>query len=503
MTRLFLTLFAVLVVFGSRAAASSQNDDLTVYTKHGAIHGAIDPSTPNVRQFLGIPYAQPPINTLRFAPPKPALPFDSLNATRMSPSCMQYANTISGINVNDILEFNLGGLNGTTSPISEDCLTLSMWTPRHVPTTAKLPVIVFFYGGAFLLGGTDTPYQIPSRWIERSQSHIVISFNHRDGIFGYPNAAGLPLQSQNIALLDIRLAIEWVRDNIASFGGDPSRIGLWGPSSGAIAIAYYTYTYVADPIINSVILDSGNEFIDILTYDDAHANFTAVAARFGCGELSPVQELECMRRVDALSIMEFLHQWSDNGTTPLFTFSPVVDNLTVLGNYSAAKMAKIPALIGSTAQDGNMFVPYDPDGVDEAAADEITMVWFFCPAYRAAKKRVREGVEEVYRYVYAGNFSNVSPRGWMGAFHGSEMPLVFGTHGLWRGASTVLEEETSRVMQDVWVEFVATGGRITTVERWDGEGVDGGRVVEFGNSVPARVVDMGEKEKVCRDMGLG
>lgn len=442
MVRLVLKSVVALAALGLTASGRPNNDDLTIRIKPGTIHGAVDPATPDVRQFLGIPYAQPPINNLRFAPPQPALPFDSLDATRMPPSCMQYANTASGMHIHDVLEFNLGGLNGTTGSVSEDCLTLSIWTPRRA-TSTKLPVIIFFYGGAFLMGGTDVPYQIPSRWIQRSQNHIVVSFNHRDGIFGYPNAAGLPSASQNVGLLDARLAVEWVRDHIAAFGGDPSRIGLWGQSSGGVAIAYYTHTYVDDPIVNSVILDSGNEFIDILTYDDAHANFSAVATRFGCGDLAPEEELGCMRGVDARDIVGFLHEWSDAGTLPLFTFSPVVDHATVLGNYSAAKMAKIPALIGSTAQDGNMFVPYGPDGVDEEMADEITMVWFFCPGYKAARARIAAGVEDVYRYLYAGNFSNISPRGWMGAYHGSELPLVFGTHGLWRGNSTELEVETS------------------------------------------------------------
>jgi carboxylesterase type B len=109
----------------------------------------------------------------------------------------------------------------------------------------------------------------------------------------------------------------------------------------------------------------------------------------------------------------------------------------------------------------------------------------------------------VYRYVYAGNFSNVSPRGWMGAYHGAEMPMVFGTHGVVRGVSGGLERRTAEVMQDVWVRFVATGGRGVGVDGWaDGEGVDGGRVVEFGRGVPARVVDTAGLEARCREMGL-
>ncbi|KAH8906882.1 acetylcholinesterase [Coniochaeta sp. PMI_546] len=458
------------------------------------IHGKVDSTSPVVRQFLGIPYARAPLKDLRFSPPQMALPFVELNATNPGPSCMQYLSDLPSIIIDDVLEFNLGGLN-TTGSISEDCLTLSIWAPRGT-TTKKLPVLVFFYGGAFLAGGVDTPYLLPDQWIQRSKSHIVVSFNHRDNIFGFP---------WNVGLLDQRLAIEWVRDNIAAFGGDPRRIGAWGQSSGAVAIGYYTYVYRDDPILNSVILDSGNEFIDILTYDSAHANFTFIASQFGCGNLSPAEELSCMRLVDAHAIEEFMHNYYRAGSVPLITFSPVVDNRTVFANYTAlaqaGQIARLPALIGSNAQDGNLFVPYSPKGVDVELADQMTMVYFFCPTYQAAKARVAARTGPVYRYLYAGNFSNVSSRGWMGAWHGSELPLVFGTHGMYRGESTELEEMTSSAMQDAWVEFVATAGTTMSFEGWAStEEADGGRVVEFGNGIPARMVDTKEMDESCSAM---
>ncbi|EAQ83502.1 hypothetical protein CHGG_09906 [Chaetomium globosum CBS 148.51] len=412
-----------------------------------------------------------PWATFRFAPPQPALPFGEL------------------------------GCEGDDSQL--------------YAAKKNLPVIMFFYGGAFTVGGTNSPYLIPAEWIQRTQEHIVISFNHRDNIFGYTNAAGLPPDQQNPGLLDARLAIEWVRDNIASFGGDPARIGLWGESSGAIIIAYYSYIYRTDPIANSVILDSGNEFIDILSHNPTHSNFTYVASQLGCGNLPPAAELTCMRKnnnnVSATAINALIETYTDAGRTPPVFFSPSIDDgATVFANYSAraqaGHIARLPALIGSNAQDGVSFVPYDPQGVDQTLADEMTAVFFFCPSYQAARARItaHRGEVPVYRFVYAGNFKNVSPKPWMGAYHGAEMPPVFGTHGLFRGESSALEKETSRVMQDVWLEFVATAGeRMTVVEGWDAwREVDGGRVVEFGNGVPARVMDTREMEKQCQALGL-
>ncbi|KAK0657770.1 Alpha/Beta hydrolase protein [Cercophora newfieldiana] len=420
----------------------------------------------------------------------------------MPPSCMQYIGGLPNIIINDVLEFNIGGSNASDPiRVSEDCLTLSIWAPSD-HKKRDLPVLVFFYGGAFMNGGIDVPYQIPSQWIQRTQNHIVVSFNHRGNIFGYPNAAGLPLEEQNVGLLDQRMALEWVRDNIALFGGDPTHIAAWGQSSGSVAMAYYTYTYLDDPILNSLIMDSGNEFIDILTKDPAHANFTFMASQFGCGGLRPAEELACMRKVDASSIEDFMRIYNDVGKTPILTFSPIIDNITVFADYvtlaKAGKIARLPVLIGSNSQDGEIFVPYDPNGVDKAVADLITMSWFFCPSYQSAKVRTDAKTGPVYRYLYAGNFSNASPRSWMGGWHGAELPLVFGTHPLYRGNSTELEYATSHAMQDAWLAFVATAGRKPSVEGWDAwDEVVGGRVVEFGNGVPARLIDTAKMEKDC------
>ncbi|KFA54568.1 hypothetical protein S40293_02203 [Stachybotrys chartarum IBT 40293] len=488
-------------LLGWTAQARTCDADLTVATEGGLVHGSVDAATPGVRQFLGIPYGQPPLGDLRFAPPRPAQPFGELNATAMPPSCMQFVNNVPNILNRDVLELNLGGLNDTTGPISEDCLTVSIWAPRGA-ATADLPVIVFFYGGAFMVGGVDVPYQIPAQWVQRSQDLVVVSFNHRDNIFGFPNAAGLPLEEQNVGLRDQRLAMEWVRDNIAAFGGDPSRIGFWGHSSGACAIAYYSFEYRDDPIANSVILHSGNEYIDILTRDPIQSNFTFVAAQVGCGDLGPEEELACMRTADPRAMAAFIGHYYDTVPVPNLSFSPIIDDVSIFQDYTAlfqsGQVASLPALIGSTAQDGVSFVPYDPVSIDTALADLTTSFWFFCPSYLAARNRIAAGAGPVYRFLYSGNFTNVSPRPWMGAWHGSELPMLFGTHPLYRGDSTAFEYLTSEVMQDSWRAFVASAGRDTGVEGWDAwDEVEGGQVAEFGNEVPVRLIDSIEMEAAC------
>lgn len=90
-------------------------------------------------------------------------------------------------------------------------------------------------GGGFIIGGIDIPWQMPTSWVERSKSHIIVTINYRVNIFGFPNARGLKDGEQNLGILDERAALEWVRDNIAAFGGDPTRITQWGRSAGALS----------------------------------------------------------------------------------------------------------------------------------------------------------------------------------------------------------------------------------------------------------------------------
>jgi len=279
--------------------------------------------------------------------------------------------------------------------------------------------------------------------VQRTQYTIVISFNYRENIFGFPNAAGLTADKQNVVLLDQRPSLKWVANNIHAFGSDNTTIGLFGHCSGSIAIAYYTYTYIHNPIASSVILSSGNKHMDILSRDPGYGNFTFIASQVGYGNLSPAEELACMRRFDAHAIENVIYRHSDAGRAPAVYFSPVIDERTVLSNYSAQAQAgqitRLPTLIGTSRNEGVLFKPYDPTGVDAAAADKTTRASFYYTSLQAARTRLRANIP-VFRYLYSGNFSNVSPRPWIGAYHGSELPILFGTHALYGGQSTELEK---------------------------------------------------------------
>lgn len=137
--------------------------------------GQIAVNGSHVAEFLGMPFAQPPIDDLRWKAPQPYVPSSNgtvLNATVMPPSCWQYTSVHPSLLINDEPQYMIG-----TAGKSEDCLTVSVWAPVDAVGSDKaLPVLIWFYGGGFTTGGTDVAYQNPTKWIERSQSHIVVVF---------------------------------------------------------------------------------------------------------------------------------------------------------------------------------------------------------------------------------------------------------------------------------------------------------------------------------------
>ncbi|KAJ5638169.1 chlorogenic acid esterase precursor [Penicillium lividum] len=447
--KLFLvTILSALEVFG--APTSSSNTGLLVQTTSGSIEGFFNASAPDVRQFLGVPFAEPPVGDLRFARPQGFKSKGNLKAHKLPNSCMQqFSSNSSTIYTTYETEFLVNGGN------SEDCLYLSIWAPRveNIQSQQRpLPVLLYIPGGGFTSGGQNSLYKIPDQWVQRTQSHIVIVMNYRVNIFGFPNAKGL--EDQNLGFLDQRLAVEWVHANVGNFGGDPERITLWGQSAGAASVSVYPYGYPKDPLVAGLIADSGGPSI-ITNTDTAHTNFTFIAGLVGCGNLSSDKELSCVRKVPAQTLENALSYYSGNGTKPSVSFTPVVDNKTSFANFTQrvldGKISKTPMIIGSNTNEGAGFVSFTPNGPGASALASATKI-ISCPVAEEVRNR-NFGDLPTYRYQYAGNFSNISPLPWFGAYHSSELPLIFGTHDEYRARSTKFEWEVSYAMEALWLSF--------------------------------------------------
>ena len=304
----------------------------SVKTSSGAIKGHGSQWQTGVSEYLGIPYAQPPVGDLRWAAPKPFKSDATFAATKYSASCP--ANIVrrsAEILYNGTFAQTLLGVVGQLGEVwDEDCLTLNVWTKPQVGEKAKA-VLIWIYGGGFGSGNTNNPTYNGAR-LANEEDVVIVSINYRLNIFGFPKAPFLP--DLNLGLLDQRLAVEWVRNNIAAFGGDPKRITLFGQSAGGASVDYYTYAWTKDPIAIGFIPESGS------VSPNSNANPTntgsawyEVASKLGCNTAQkPADNLPCMRSKkweDIYNVME-----KRGVTPPANGFSPTVDNKVVFGDIA-------------------------------------------------------------------------------------------------------------------------------------------------------------------------
>ncbi|KAH7321324.1 acetylcholinesterase [Stachybotrys elegans] len=483
---------------------------LTVRTATGTYTGMIDPEFPNTRQWRSIPFAEPPVASRRWLPPQKltSSPDEHHYSVKYPASCPQFisgvpsfwnANYTQGNLIYNGAQNDTSGLAGEAT--SEDCLQLAVWTPTTEPPEGGFPVMFFMTGGGFILGGVELPWQIPTSWVERSQSHIVVSVNYRVSIFGFPNARGL--EEQNLGFLDQRIALEWVHENIAAFGGNPSRITQWGRSAGAVSTDIHAYAWHEDPIAQAYYMESGTAFGSNRIPEPAYSNFSFVAANVGCA--SPCgpgcededgkAELDCMRQVSMTQIVNFVGQYADRGETPLLDFRLVVDDKIVFADYharsEAGKIARVPTMISVTANEFSVAAPWpvEPDYVpDQEFFDQGTMFYMACPALNATAYRNRLDTEvPVFRIQYAAEFPNLNVWDWQGAYHNSETPLIFGTYELLDhiAPSTEYQRQVSESMQDHILAFVKDPYNGPQEMGWQPMVVsepNGGQILRFGGS---------------------
>ncbi|KAJ6496176.1 carboxylesterase, type B [Mycena sanguinolenta] len=469
---------------------------LQVTTGSGTLHGFVSPSYPAVRQFLGVPFALPPTGPRRWLPPQPITnATGAIDATSFGPSCPQIPlSTQPRVDV-----FSpLGGNRTQFFPVeifSEDCLTLNVWAP--VPEQASnLPVIIWFFGGGFIQGGADSLYFNPAPWVQRTQAHIVVTVNFRSNIFGFPNAAGLA--EENLGLLDQRLSLEWVRANIGSFGGDTSRMVVWGQSAGAIAIDWLSFAFPQDPIVQGMIMNSGTALFPLAgttTNDTAQVNFAEVGAQLGCSPGG--SQLDCMRGLAAQDIENLLA-----ANTSIPNFLPVPDEHIVFSDYKSryaisGAVARIPAVIGTTQHEFNALVPDIPGSpFNQTEVDASTNKTFLCTAAQTSQLRQAHGLT-TYRFRYDGNFSNISPPEFSGAYHTSELPLIFGTAGDFYGKSTPYEDLVSVRMQSLWVTFATNPETGLALAGWNSYSED--KAVLLGDSdEPVKLITAEQLDGICQ-----
>ncbi|XP_066292863.1 pyrethroid hydrolase Ces2e-like [Branchiostoma lanceolatum] len=244
-------LVAILLFVSSYGAANGQRDGSVVVTVSGQVRGTTTHTTdlPDkpIYTFLGIPYAAPPVGELRYRPPQPALPWEGVReAVEYGSYCPQNLVFLNGIDLDFPMEF------GENMTMSEDCLTVNVFTPT-VAEDAALPVLLWIHGGTLISGMGSPP-----GWeaLAAHQDVVVVSINYRLGVLGFLSTGDENMPG-NYGLLDQVRAMEWVKENIRNFGGDPERVTLFGQSAGGVSISYHLLSPLSKGLFQRAISQSG------------------------------------------------------------------------------------------------------------------------------------------------------------------------------------------------------------------------------------------------------
>jgi para-nitrobenzyl esterase len=418
----------------------------SVRTTHGTVIGLRSGST---ECFLGIPYAAAPIGELRWKAPQPASDWTGVRqATQFGPACLQPRAPRAP-------ESCL-----VDRPMSEDCLTLNIWRPTQ-REDGPLPVMVWFHGGAFRLGGTSLEQYDGSSLA--SHGVVVVTVNYRLGIFGvFPHPA-LTEPSANFGLLDQIAALGWVQRNIAAFGGDPDSITAFGESAGGASVAYLMAAPAARGLFAKAIIQSGALDLPEVSRDVVAEQMAA--AMEGLPHATGAE----LRSVPAAMLLQV--------SLPRTATMPYIDEVVVPTKMTEAfrqgAFARVPMLIGTNSFEAGFFGPawYGTvqqkmgelwerartltdgygTGNDELRAAQIGTDRFATMNTRIIARAAARHQVPVFRYYFC--YVSASQRGTLpGAIHTAEIPYVFGTLS---GHTQDNPEDlsVSRQMQSRWIAF--------------------------------------------------
>jgi para-nitrobenzyl esterase len=425
-----------------------------VATAAGRVRGRRLPE--GVLRFAGIPYAAPPVAERRFGPPVPPEPWRGIrDALSFGPTAPQNPSAT---------ELLAGG--GRRHPSSEDCLTLNIWTPAV--DDGRRAVMVWIHGGAFTTGSGGVPWYHGTRLAARGDV-VVVTVNYRLGAFGFLHLEPLLgdgyAASGNLGLLDQIAALEWVRENIAGFGGDPGMVTVFGESAGGMSIASLLAMPAAAGLFHRAIAQSGAGH-NVSTVERATRIAEDMAAEVGgAGELvgAPVEAILAAQHTIAqrMTAAALARKVPPRDALAL-PFQPVVDGswlpMKPVEAVAAGSAAAVPLLTGTTAEEWRLFHLMSRHRVDDdrlrraavwlvgpeqaealldtyrqarpgGAVDDLWVAlstdWVFrIPAVRLAEAHAK-AADTPSTFLYEFAFRSTAFGGALGASHAIDVPFVF------------------------------------------------------------------------------
>ena len=463
----------------------------------GTIEGESDG---DLRIFRGVPFADPPIGTFRFADPQPVTPWEGvLDATEYRASCPQP----------EIPLFNQPAYG--PGPLSEDCLHLNVWA--YDDPTPK-PVMVFIHGGAYVLGsGSASIYEGSD--LARRGDVVVVTINYRLGALGFLATESLAAESGddsagNYGIKDQVAALDWVRRNISIFGGDPDNVTIFGESAGGISVCTLMGAPAADGLYHRAIIESGVSCAEVAEERDATLLSPSaieqgeqMAEDLGCPP--GIEQLNCLRSADvddlvgAAALTGLLFGDTSSKQLPV---SPNVDGVFIPQQpiqRLAAGEADVPLITGTNRDEGTLFFANIPIISrldlrreianfigDEQLADQVVDAYprseypiarnafldivtdfgFACPNLGLARA-AQEGAP-VYLYEFQRVYPGLAA---MGSFHALELAYVFGNFDALAIVPSAADFAVREEIQRAWTTFARTGSP-TMSSGWNAFGDD-------------------------------
>jgi len=442
-------------------------------------------------EFRGIPYAAPPLGQLRWTPPQPPAQWGGVRAAhKYAPACLHPRDTPA--------------MFERFETEDEDCLYLNVWTPSPVRPGAKLPVMAWIHGGAFMTGTASDEYLFGG---DLAQSNVVVvNFNYRLGPFGFLAHPALSAESPqkvsgNYGLLDQIAALRWIQRNIAAFGGDPGNVTLFGESAGGRSVATLMVSPLAKGLFHKAIMQSSSLYRPMYSLTESWYGRPSmedegrkVVKNLGLADDKDV--LAALRAAPADEIMKAAVPElpgmleGANAERKGIPWEPAADGWVLPGSpsdlWDAGRQVKIPVLAGSNADEGSLFMsrimflntsraqklvqlgfPEDapellqlyPFNDSDQARDQLNKLagdMNSAAPMRNIVRRVAQAGEPSWLYYYTYVRDDWMGRK-LGAWHGAEIRFVFNSLDRGKGRVNDADRELARIMSGYWVNFARTG----------------------------------------------
>eukprot|EP00051_Salpingoeca_urceolata_P021256 m.330698 g.330698 ORF g.330698 m.330698 type:complete len:590 (+) comp19766_c1_seq6:840-2609(+) len=469
---------ALVVVLSTLATAQHLGQEPVVTTPDGTLEGAVFGKH---ERFVGIPFAHPPVDVLRWQPPQTVQPWSGTReAKRFAADCIS--------DKSDYIKFN---------NVSEDCLYLNVYRPENAKSGDKLAVILFFYGGSFVLGGSSFPVYWGGQMVDHGNV-IVVTSNYRLGVFGFLASDTLQKQSHdnstgNYGLQDQREAMRWVQRNIEAFGGDPQNVMILGESAGAGSVTDHVVAHRSNGLFRRAGIESGppTKWVS-KTMAEAGQLFQRVAEETKCNATSEPDTVACLR---ALGAEQLISDKADSGSG-LIVWAPVQDGVEFTAPpqqlWESGAINPIDTLLLGTNRDEGTEFLHVPGGSSLTEANYTVWLhtrygkdfgstlqtlypaasfkspWFAasmiftdslmaCPSRRGARwmKKYRGNNTQVYLYHFTHQLELLRLfDSSAGVPHASELPLVFKTLPLLVGEK---EDALSDTFMSYWTSIARAG----------------------------------------------